>query len=913
MFVNKLVVDALVFENFRAAELLVCARTTAVRTAEPTMLRRSTRKRTHSDDDDERDASQYDGAESDQEVAVIKPNNAWAVRPVGGGASASAAAASSASSARPTRRSSSGVGGQTECAICSRMIDRAALEKHALTCWEQMAAEYEAKERDKAGGHKSPATAAAAASPASPAAAHRPTAAATPSFSSAAAAATPRRSGSNARLAAPASASASAPRGSPVNLLSPSPSPPPVPPPCRATAAQRAALHSPVAAAAAGRSSSRSISSAAAAATVAASSASAAVASSTSPDADDPDDIDMTSPAVPSFASLSPFPVDAVSSSSAAAAAASPNARLLSPPSSRVSFRSPPPSSAQIAPLDSPLSAASASAYSSMHRTPSQVQQAAEGIADQYEFDSTADKIAELLERAMQACQCGGNGGAGAAQEHERPCMADDEEQKDGQEDLDSSFVAAAAAASSSFAAASSPCSSSSAAAAGASPCSSSSSAAAASMSPHQLLAEVALHLRTLRSSYHSSRAHLVVHLGSLRDQISRQSEEFVRVRLHLEKTLQSKSHEKDEELSRIRIEEMVARERETEQLRRKQEQQETEWLKEKLRHEEEKAAEISALKAEAESVSAKLEQMSSNTQAMMDGEAKAIETGEGELKRMELFPSDTFGQCSAQTPAGGHVVSDECMALIPCGLCVDLALSLLRCTGGHTQAEFHFRLAESQFLRMAGGGGGMGAYHVTKVEFLLNPPLLKRYHGPQKPRTALHHTDAQRHAALDGTQGRSMQHSGTPRLSPRSACAAVATTPLSDFKWAAEKAGEKISERLTFHGTTMAAIEKIILEGFRIGGVDTPVLAGAALGTGIYSSESPAFAMGYIKDGRKCLLFSRVCPTKDSVIQKGPMGEIQQLVCKHREQVYPQVLTTRTSTHTSERLRIKGRRSCCT
>ena len=33
---------------------------------------------------------------------------------------------------------------------------------------------------------------------------------------------------------------------------------------------------------------------------------------------------------------------------------------------------------------------------------------------------------------------------------------------------------------------------------------------------------------------------------------------------------------------------------------------------------------------------------------------------------------------------------------------------------GGHTQAEFHYRLAESQFLRMA---GSIGSYHVTKIE----------------------------------------------------------------------------------------------------------------------------------------------------------------------------------------------------
>jgi len=57
-------------------------------------------------------------------------------------------------------------------------------------------------------------------------------------------------------------------------------------------------------------------------------------------------------------------------------------------------------------------------------------------------------------------------------------------------------------------------------------------------------------------------------------------------------------------------------------------------------------------------------------------------------------------------------------------------------------------------------------------------------------------------------------------------------------------RSGQPVAERLTFHGTTVATIERIVVEGFRIGGVDTPVLAGTALGTGIYSSESPEFAM---------------------------------------------------------------------
>ena len=55
---------------------------------------------------------------------------------------------------------------------------------------------------------------------------------------------------------------------------------------------------------------------------------------------------------------------------------------------------------------------------------------------------------------------------------------------------------------------------------------------------------------------------------------------------------------------------------------------------------------------------------------------------------------------------------------------------------------------------------------------------------------------------------------------------------------------GQPFAERLTFHGTSAAAIGKIVAEGFRIGGVDVPALGDASLSRGIYSSESPAFAM---------------------------------------------------------------------
>ena len=311
------------------------------------------------------------------------------------------------------------------------------------------------------------------------------------------------------------------------------------------------------------------------------------------------------------------------------------------------------------------------------------------------------------------------------------------------------------------------------------------------------LIAALSTGLRQLSAAYRSSLASFSLHTSQLRAQLDAQAVEFTQIRLQLEHAASGKEHERDEELSRIRIEEMMARETEAQKLREAQVTQESEWLRERLKVEEEKAEEIKHLKNQAAEVANKLELLSTNSAAaLMEGEAKAIETGEGELRRIILYPSENFE--------------------------------------GHTSGEFHFRLAESQFLRMV---GSLGSYHVAKVEYILNPPLLKRYH---------------------------------------------------DFKTQLKAKGEPIAERLTFHGTSAKAIEAIIREGFRVGGVDTPVLAGTALGTGVYSSESPSFAMGYIKDGRTSLLFSRVCPSRDSVIQKDGHGVIQQLVCKHREQIIP-------------------------
>ena len=60
-------------------------------------------------------------------------------------------------------------------------------------------------------------------------------------------------------------------------------------------------------------------------------------------------------------------------------------------------------------------------------------------------------------------------------------------------------------------------------------------------------------------------------------------------------------------------------------------------------------------------------------------------------------------------------------------------------------------------------------------------------------------------------------------------------------FKERLRGQGQPVVERLTFHGTSAAVNDKIVAEGFCIGGVDVPTLGDVSLGTGIYSSESPA------------------------------------------------------------------------
>lgn len=109
------------------------------------------------------------------------------------------------------------------------------------------------------------------------------------------------------------------------------------------------------------------------------------------------------------------------------------------------------------------------------------------------------------------------------------------------------------------------------------------------------------------------------------------------------------------------------------------------------------------------------------------------------------------------------------------------------------------------------------------------------------------------------------------------------------------EQKNEGFVERLTFHGTTESNIDSILRHGFGVGGRDVPVKHGKVHGTGIYSSESAAFALRYAKAAEGCpflsLLVCRVLITPDSRLTPSINGRIHEIVIQHVDQILPTFL----------------------
>ena len=148
---------------------------------------------------------------------------------------------------------------------------------------------------------------------------------------------------------------------------------------------------------------------------------------------------------------------------------------------------------------------------------------------------------------------------------------------------------------------------------------------------------------------------------------------------------------------------------------------------------------------------------------------------------------------------------------------------------------DAHFRLAESQFLRMCGTESA--SYRVTKVRYCIAPFLIRRYNA---------------------------------------------------FRQKIMSEGEEIKELLMFHGTKHDVIDKITKEGFKIGGQGVAVATGTVHGQGVYTSQSPSIAIRYIKDGHTELLFTRVLLTSDTFVHPSNGQIIQQLVSKNIDQLLP-------------------------
>jgi len=128
--------------------------------------------------------------------------------------------------------------------------------------------------------------------------------------------------------------------------------------------------------------------------------------------------------------------------------------------------------------------------------------------------------------------------------------------------------------------------------------------------------------------------------------------------------------------------------------------------------------------------------------------------------------------------------------------------LTLSRLSKFGDVGEFHYRYAESQFLRLMGGQ----AYHVTQVDYVCNPPLVKKYQDKQEL-----------------------------------------------FK----KEGKDTSHILGFHGTSEEAIDGIVQKNFSVAKLGAYTGDQGYYGAGIYFSEYTSTSLGYNRASR--MLLSKV------------------------------------------------------
>lgn len=153
--------------------------------------------------------------------------------------------------------------------------------------------------------------------------------------------------------------------------------------------------------------------------------------------------------------------------------------------------------------------------------------------------------------------------------------------------------------------------------------------------------------------------------------------------------------------------------------------------------------------------------------------------TVENELNEMRS-KQRTMEEQMARLSSGQFELAEERQAM-QTGQIMRVMLTAAQEGFGEMSREHHYRICESQFHRML-TQAGQSQYKVTGVEVIINPVLRKRYQEYQE------------------------------RLKAQ---------------------GHRVTEYLTFHGTSSAAVDAIVVSGFKIGGVDVPVASGSVHGQG--------------------------------------------------------------------------------
>ncbi|KAI5066362.1 hypothetical protein GOP47_0018986 [Adiantum capillus-veneris] len=153
----------------------------------------------------------------------------------------------------------------------------------------------------------------------------------------------------------------------------------------------------------------------------------------------------------------------------------------------------------------------------------------------------------------------------------------------------------------------------------------------------------------------------------------------------------------------------------------------------------------------------------------------------------------------------------------------------------GDTIDEMHFRFAEAQFFRMSTNK----IRKVKKVEFVWNQVLYDRYQNVKQ-------------------------------------------------QFLAER--KPVDEILVFHGTNAESIDKIVKEGFKVGGTDgVPIRCGTAYGHGVYTAANPDTSIPYSGGSGMMLLSNAMCGKLGEDDKKGGSEDIY--VVTKGEQLLPKYI----------------------